>query len=485
MRYSLDQNLTTADCLALGVFEIQTSESYSLLTPEQHQSISEILQRSAFKAKPGDVSVQYVLPGFAKAVILFGLGDAKAYQLKSVRTAMTAIGKTLANSAFQSVDILLPPLAAEKISLMLRQAIICLEDANITRDQLKSKKEPFSWPQKITFVGSYPDASETLTQAMAIARAIKQAKHLSNLAPNYCTPTYLGEQALALAERESKLKVQVLDEEAIKELKMGCFLGVAQGSIEPPRFIVFEYRGAANPEEAPIVLVGKGVTFDTGGISLKPGAHMDEMRYDMCGAATVFACLQATAELNLPINIVGLIPATENLPSGNAIKPADVLTSMSGQTVEILNTDAEGRLILCDALTYAERFKPKAVIDVATLTGAVIVALGTAGCGLMTNNQNLANALLKAGEESGDKAWQLPLWDEYQKLIDTPFADMANLGNDEAKSITAACFLQRFAENYPWVHLDIAGVAWTGAGRTASASGRPVPLLMHYLLEQG
>jgi leucyl aminopeptidase len=308
-------------------------------------------------------------------------------------------------------------------------------------------------------------------------------KDLGNLPPNLCHPSYLAEEAKALTKAYKNLKVDILDEKKLKALGAGAFLAVAQGSEQPPRMIVLNYQGG-NKSEKPYALVGKGITFDTGGISIKPAAGMDEMKYDMCGAASVFGTLKAVLELQLPINLVCLLACAENMPSGRATRPGDIVTTMSGQTVEILNTDAEGRLVLCDTLTYAERFKPQAVIDIATLTGACIVALGSNVSGLMGNNDELVQQIIKAGQTSDDRAWQLPLYDEYQEQLDSPFADIANIGGPKAGTITAGCFLSRFAKAYNWAHLDIAGTAWISGGKDKGATGRPVPLLTQYLLDR-
>ncbi|MGB5472943.1 MAG: leucyl aminopeptidase, partial [Gammaproteobacteria bacterium] len=297
-----------------------------------------------------------------------------------------------------------------------------------------------------------------------------------------CTPAYLASQARELAKSSPKLKVSVMEEASMKKHGMGALLSVARGSDEPAKLITLQYSGGKAGAK-PVVLVGKGVTFDSGGISIKPAAAMDEMKFDMCGAASVLGTLRACVEMNLPLNVVGVIPATENLPGGRAIKPGDIVTSMSGQTIEILNTDAEGRLILCDALTYSERFKPDVVIDIATLTGACVIALGGHAAGLLSNDGDLANQLLAAGESAADRAWQLPLWEDYQPQLDSNFADMANIGGREAGTITAACFLSRFTKNYHWAHLDIAGVAWKN-GKEKGATGRPVTLLTQFLLDR-
>jgi leucyl aminopeptidase len=320
-----------------------------------------------------------------------------------------------------------------------------------------------------------------LANGQALAAGVSLAKDLGNLPPNVCTPTYLAEQALALGKTH-QFKVEVLEHDALKKLGMGSFLGVAQGSEEPPKFIIMQHL-KGKKEQKPVVLVGKGITFDTGGISLKPGSDMDEMKYDMCGAASVIGTFKAIAAMNLPLNVIGVIPTCENMPDGRATRPGDVLTSMSGLTIEVLNTDAEGRLILCDALTYVERFEPSAVIDVATLTGACVIALGHHASGLFSNNDALAAELLQAGEVALDRAWHMPMWDDYQSLLDSNFADMANIGGRAAGSITAACFLARFAKKYDWAHLDVAGTAWK-SGKEKGGTGRPVPLLTEFLVQR-
>ena len=308
------------------------------------------------------------------------------------------------------------------------------------------------------------------------------ARDLANLPGNICTPTYLADQARRLSRGVKKMRVQVLDEKAMEKLGMGALLSVSRGSRQPAGLICLEYRGG-RPRERPVALVGKGLTFDAGGISLKPAAEMDEMKYDMCGGASVLGALKACAQLELPINVVGLVPASENLPDGDANKPGDIVTSMSGQTIEILNTDAEGRLILCDTLTYAERFKPAAVVDIATLTGACIVALGHHASGLFATDDGLADALTTAGQRTGDRAWRLPLWADYQSQLDSNFADMANIGGRSAGAVTAACFLARFTKKFKWAHLDIAGTAWK-SGKEKGATGRPVPMLVQFLLDR-
>ncbi|WP_297187650.1 leucyl aminopeptidase [uncultured Porticoccus sp.] len=316
----------------------------------------------------------------------------------------------------------------------------------------------------------------------AIANGVNRSRELGDLPGNICTPSYLSSQARELAGQYPNLDCKVLSEKQMETLGMGSLLSVTAGTEQPAKMIVLEYKGGKSRGK-PIVLVGKGVTFDSGGISLKPGAGMDEMKYDMCGAASVIGTLSAIAEYKLPLNVTGIIPAVENMPSGTATRPGDVVTSMSGQTIEVLNTDAEGRLILCDALTYAGRYKPSFVIDIATLTGACVMALGSHASGLLSNDDTLAQALESAGQTSGDRVWRLPLWNEYDKQLKSNFADMANIGGREAGTITAACFLGRFTKNYRWAHLDIAGTAWN-SGANKGATGRPVPLLVEFLAGQ-
>jgi leucyl aminopeptidase len=315
-----------------------------------------------------------------------------------------------------------------------------------------------------------------------IASGVDLARDLGNLPGNICTPTYLASTASKQAKAAKNMSVKVLNQKDMEKLKMGSFLSVAKGSRQPPKFIIMNHQGGKK-DDKPIVLVGKGITFDSGGISIKPSAAMDEMKFDMCGAASVLGTMKTVSELQLPLNVIGVVPSCENLPDGQANKPGDVVTSMSGQTIEVLNTDAEGRLILCDALTYSERFKPKAVIDVATLTGACVVALGKHAAGLLGNDDTLIDKIIQSGIRAGDRCWSMPLWDEYQDQLKSNFADIANIGGRDAGTITAACFLSRFSKKFKWAHLDIAGVAWE-SGAKKGATGRPVPLLTQFLLDQ-
>jgi leucyl aminopeptidase len=368
---------------------------------------------------------------------------------------------------------------------VIKQAVLIAAEQAFRADGLKSEPAKPATLKHILFATLDKPAAElktTLEQTASIANGMELAKTLGNLPGNICTPTYLSAHALALDKAHKNIKTTVLEEKDMQKLGMGSFLSVTRGSEQPAKLITLEYKGG-DKKQKPIVLVGKGVTFDSGGISLKPGAEMDEMKYDMCGAASVLGTLQAIAEMGLELNVVGVIPACENMPSGIATKPGDIVTSMSGQTIEILNTDAEGRLILCDALTYSAKFDPDTVIDIATLTGACVIALGHVASGLFSNDDKLAKELLTAGEQSHDRAWQLPLWDDYQPLLDSNFADMQNIGGRAGGTITAACFLARFTKEYRWAHLDIAGTAWL-SGKQKGSTGRPVPLLTQYLINR-
>jgi len=359
-----------------------------------------------------------------------------------------------------------------------------LEESSYLFNPFKSKEKKTTSLKKITLVTASRKVLDTLKKKLnvgrAIANGVNSARELGDLPGNICTPSYLANQARTLSKKHPKLSCKVLNEKQMKVLGMNALLSVTAGTDEPAKMVILEYRGG-KPSEKPIVLVGKGVTFDSGGISLKPGAAMDEMKYDMCGAASVLGTFTTLVETELPINVVGIIPTVENMPSGTATKPGDIVKSMSGQTIEVLNTDAEGRLILCDALTYAGRYKPKSVIDIATLTGACVMALGSHASGVLSNDDALAAQLETAGQTSGDRVWRLPLWSEYDKQLKSNFADMANIGGRSAGTITAACFLGRFTKNYQWAHLDIAGTAWN-SGDNKGATGRPVPLLTQYLL---
>jgi leucyl aminopeptidase len=341
------------------------------------------------------------------------------------------------------------------------------------------RKLTLSVPQRSDLTAGEKSAA----QGLAIAHGMDLARDLGNLPGNVCTPVYLADRAKQLGTEFPDVTVKILERKECEDLGMGSFLSVTNGSDQPPRFIVLEYMQSQRKQAKPCVLVGKGITFDSGGISLKPGHDMDQMKFDMCGAASVLGTFRAIAEMKAQVNVVGLIPACENMPSGRATKPGDIVTSMSGQTIEVLNTDAEGRLILADALTYAERYEPEAVVDIATLTGAMVIALGHVASGLFSNNETLARALVTAGDDAYDRVWQMPMWEDYQDGLSSNFADFANIAGRAGGSITAACFLSRFTKKYDWAHLDIAGTAWKD-GKEKGATGRPVPLLATWLLAQ-
>ena len=474
-------------CAVVGVFEQKKlSVAAQIVDQAANGYLTDILRRGDMDGKTGSTLLLHNVPGvLTERILLVGLGKEKDFRSKPYRDAIRAAIKALHDIGVGEAFLYLAETTIKKRDLAwnIEQAVLTVEEATYRFEKMKSKPDTSKKSlRKLTLAvsqrGEITLATAAAARGQAIANGMQLAKDLGNLPGNVCTPTYLAEQAKALG-KATQLKVQVLDRAQIEKLGMGSFLSVAKGSDEPPRFIILEHKGGAK-EQKPVVLVGKGITFDSGGISLKPAAEMDEMKYDMCGAASVLGTMRAAAELNLPLNVIGLIPTCENLPSGRANKPGDVVTSMSGQTIEVLNTDAEGRLILCDALTYAEKLDPACVVDVATLTGACVIALGHVATGLLANNDSLARELLQAGENSEDRCWQLPLWDDYQDLLKSNFADIANIGGRAGGTITAACFLSRFTEKYDWAHLDIAGTAWK-SGKEKGATGRPVPLLVNFL----
>ncbi len=480
----------STECIVIGVEAKGTlSPTAEKVNTATQGAIQALIDSGDFSGTAGEQQLLRNLPGISSSrILVVGLGKKDERKDRHYRKLIKGINQTLAKLKLKSVAIALDGLASEQAD-PYRQTRLLTEwtSADFYQyDTTKSKKaDPLSLEQYV-IVLSKEDVEfgeSALLDGVAIANGINAARELGNLPGNICTPTYLADKAKALATEFDTLKVKVLDEEKMEKLGMHSLLSVGHGSVQPSKLIIIEYRGGKK-DEAPHVLVGKGITFDTGGISLKPGAAMDEMKYDMCGASSVIGTLESVAEMQLPINVTAVVAAAENMPGSQATKPGDVVTTMSGQTVEILNTDAEGRLVLCDALTYVERFKPASVIDVATLTGACIVALGHHASGLLSNNETLAESLLKAGDYASDRAWPLPLWDEYQELLDSNFADMANIGGRSAGTITAACFLSRFTKNYPWAHLDIAGTAWISGGKEKGATGRCVSLLCQYLIDQ-
>ena len=485
-KYAQAASLKTP-CLVIGIYEGRGADpQFDDLNNASGEQLGRVLRKGDFKGATGETLMLYELPGVAASrVLLLGLGKQKEFSARQFAKALAKAAPLLQEANLSSAAIAVPE--SDDFYATVREAVLAIEGAVYRFDECKSQAEPPKNPlRQISFIthdrrhlGRMQKACD---HGLAIANGSALAKDLANLPGNICTPGYLAEQARLLARGKRKLKVSVLEEKDMQKLGMGALLSVSRGSRQPAKLIVLEYKGGKTGAK-PIALVGKGLTFDAGGISIKPAEAMDEMKYDMCGGASVLGTLAACVEMDLPINVVGVVPSSENLPDGDANKPGDIVTSMSGQTIEVLNTDAEGRLILCDALTYTERFEPAAVIDIATLTGACIIALGNQASGLLANDDHLANELLQAGEASNDRTWRLPLWDEYQEQLKSNFADMANIGGRPAGTITAACFLSRYAKAFKWAHLDIAGTAWT-SGANKGATGRPVPLLIQFLMKR-
>ena len=441
---------------------------------ELSQLVAQAVKAGDFTGKPGQVLSLY-RPGQANAtrLVLAGVGEGGAKQVRGAVTAALGAGKSTNNKK------VVVAFAAPAQESAVRAVVVAVADATYAYVHTKSKPEPRVLQKCLVVASNASEVNASFDRAVGTVLGMEMAKEWANRPANHATPTLLGQAAQSLA-KFARISCEVLGPKEVAKLGMGSFMAVAQGSDEPLRFIVLRYDGAAK-SHAPTVLVGKGITFDSGGISIKPAGEMDEMKFDMCGAASVLGVFRALAQLKPAINVVGLIPSCENLINGHAVKPGDVVTSMSGQTIEILNTDAEGRLVLCDALTYAERFKPAAVVDIATLTGACVVALGGVRSGLFSTNDALGDALFAAGEASADLCWKLPLDEDYAEGLKTNFADVANVAGRAGGAITAAKFLQRFTEKFPWAHLDIAGTAWKSGG-AKGATGRPVGLLVEFLL---
>lgn len=476
MDYNLVNALegNTGDCLVLGILANQPfSDSVAKLDKQLNGLISQLIKKLH---NMGDIVCQAEVEG--SSILIIHCGDQKSFNAQTLTKRVADITNLLIKQHVHTATVHLPQLADHDADAQLHLLLVEFDHCLYQLLDLKSiNKKPNTLKSLHFFM---PNANQdTIHHAEAEAIGIRLTRNLANLPANICTPTYIAKQAQALAEQHSDIKTKIMDKAAIEKMGMGSFLSVAKGSIEPPQFIEIQYLGKSN--KPPIVLVGKGVTFDSGGISIKPSSGMEEMKYDMAGAASVLGVIKACALQQLPIHVIGLIPTTENMPSGSATKPGDVVTSMSGQTIEIVNTDAEGRLILADALTYAEQFKPEFVIDIATLTGAAIVALGHETSALLTPDDALAEMILNASKKSGDATWRLPLHDAYQESINSPIADIVNSTADRsAGTITAACFLSRFTQNYRWAHLDVAGTAWI-SGKNRNATGRPVPLLLEIL----
>jgi leucyl aminopeptidase len=474
--------------IVLGLFDDGTLPPLSAeIDNTTRSALSRIAKAGDIKGKLGDVLLLQKIDGCkAQRILLIGLGKAKELDAKKYATAIRATVKALQQYQLANALVTLPALdvtdtnTERKAALLARLFVTAQYRYNTTKPKAG---KPFQLEQITLLLEDSRErmpAQRGLATGTATGRGMNVARELGNLPANICTPTYLGKQALQLAKKSKLLTTQVLSEAQMKRLGMHSLLSVGNGSAQSSALIVMQYKGAA-ASERPHVIVGKGITFDTGGISLKGGLGMDEMKFDMCGAASVLGVMNALCELKPKMNVIGVIASAENMPSGTATKPGDVVTTMSGQTVEILNTDAEGRLVLCDALTYVERFKPKSVVDIATLTGACITALGSVCSGLMSPDDKLAQTLYQCGLDSLDPVWRLPLWEEYQEQLKSNFADIANIGGPKAGTVTAGCFLARFTKKYTWAHLDIAGTAWL-QGNEKGATGRPVPLLLEYLL---
>ncbi|UOD27883.1 leucyl aminopeptidase [Massilia violaceinigra] len=476
-------------CIAVAVFE-NKKLSQAAKALDQGGDITAALKSGDITGKAGSTLLLRGMSGTGAArVLLVGLGNDETVSEKSFTSAVNATLKAFASLGAADAIIALPMTDVKErdVSWAVRTIVCAAHESVFRTDGQKSKKDPApAGVRKITLATDATGEVKTaLAQAIAIANGMDLTKELGNLSANVCTPTYLADTARKLA-RDYKFDVEVLDRKQLQALKMGSFLSVTNGSDEAPKFIVLKHMGGKS-KDAPVVLVGKGITFDTGGISIKAGPGMDEMKYDMCGAASVLGTFRAIGEMGLKLNVIGVIAACENMPSGRATKPGDIVTSMNGLTIEVLNTDAEGRLVLCDALTYCERFNPAAVIDIATLTGACVVALGHHNTGLFTRSdaahEKLAGELLAAGKAASDTAWRLPIEEVYNEQLKSNFADLANIGTPGGASVTAACFLENFTRKYTWAHLDIAGTAWKSGG-AKGATGRPVPLLSTFLINR-
>lgn len=478
-------------CVVVGVFEPRRlSPAAESLDKASGGHLSALLRRGDIEGQLGQTLLLHHIPkALADRVLLVGCGKErevgdKEYQ-RIITTAVTCLNETGSMEGMSYLTEI--SVKSRDLHWKVRHAVEATRDALHRTDQLKSKKDDLRRPlRKLTLMvpkrGDLTTGESAVREGMAIADGVMLAKSLGDLPGNICTPSYLAKQARALAKKYTPLKASIVEKTQMEKLGMGALLSVTAGSAEAPKLIIMEYNGG-KPKDKPVVFVGKGVTFDTGGISIKPSPTMDEMKYDMCGAASVFGALNACAELQLNINVVGVIPACENMPSSTATKPGDIVTSMSGQTIEVLNTDAEGRLILCDALTYSERFNPDVVVDIATLTGACVIALGHHASAVMGNHHPLVHDLLNAGKTSADRGWEMPLWDEYNEQLKSNFADIPNIAGRDGSSITAGCFLSRFTKKYHWAHMDIAGTAWV-SGTKKGATGRPVPLLTQYLIDR-
>ncbi len=480
---------TETTCLIASVYADQKlDDTAANIDAAMGGSLQKMITTGDIRTSLGKTTLIHQPHGLkAERLLIVGLGKADEMDAAKFNQACHAAGKVICEQALGSASSCLHHngISTQSIEWNVRQSVIAIGHANYVYTATKKPK-----PEDPKVIGTLEvlvtaqsnEIKRAVAHAQAIVTGYTRARELGNLPPNICTPVYLAKQGQEIADKYANCSYEALNTEQMQALGMNALLGVARGSRNPPRLIILRYMGA-DKDQPPVVLVGKGITFDTGGISLKPGANMDQMKYDMCGAAGVIGTFEACAEMQLAINLVVLVAAAENMPDGDAYRPGDVIESMDGQTIEVLNTDAEGRMVLCDALTYAKRFEPAALIDIATLTGACVIALGHHASGLMSKSDELADELLDAGQEIIDRAWRMPIWDEYQSQLDTPFADMQNIGGMPAGSLTAGCFLSRFTKDQNWAHLDIAGSAWKW-GTQEGATGRPVALLSQFLINR-
>ena len=476
-----------ADGIVLGLYENnEFSKSFNEIDLAAQGYLNRLIQSGELTGKLGQTLLLRDLPGVAtKRVLIVGCGKKGELTERRYNQLIQSMLKALNNANIREVVSYLTEIEIKDRDLYwnVRFAIEIIEHTNYRFDRFKSEKPESTALESLIFNTDCPQAQRAIAHAQAVSAGVKVARDIANMPPNICNPAYLAEQAKHLAAEFGALSLEVIDETQMVELGMNAYLAVSRGSANPAYMSILHFNNAPDKNTKPIVLVGKGLTFDAGGISLKPAADMDEMKYDMGGAASVFGVMAAVAQLDLPLNVIGVLAGCENLPDGNAYRPGDILTTMNGLTVEVLNTDAEGRLVLCDALTYAERFEPQLLIDVATLTGACVVALGQHNSGLICEDENLAADLLLAAHQTTDKAWRLPLSEEYQEQLKSPFADLANIGGRWGGASTAGAFLANFTKKYRWAHLDIAGTAWL-QGANKGATGRPVALLTQFLINQ-
>ncbi|HWM27178.1 MAG TPA: leucyl aminopeptidase [Woeseiaceae bacterium] len=478
-------------CLIVGIYESgELGAAAADIDAASEGRLKRLLKRGDLTGELGESRLLCSVGGVrADRIVVAGLGPRRKFGVSEFKKAIAAAIRPLKGTRVEDVVnyLALEDVQGTSAYYLARYTVETISSGLYDFEEMKSRRKKAATPlKKIGFAlkgrGDQAAAETGARHADAIAGAVKLARDLGNLPPNVCTPSYLAATAERLARKHSSIKTQVINEAGMKRLKMNSLLSVTNGATEPAKLIVMQYKGAA-AREKPVVLVGKGITFDSGGISLKPGPGMDEMKYDMCGAASVIATVGAIADLALPINVTAVVPSCENMPSGTATRPGDIVTSMSGLTIEILNTDAEGRLILCDAMTYARKFKPAVMIDVATLTGACVIALGHHRTAIMSNSDTLAKSIADAGIAADDRGWHMPLGDEYEQQLRSNFADFANVGGREGGAITAAAFLAKFTEGLNWAHLDIAGTAWRSGSRKG-ATGRPVPMLTEFLLQR-